>query len=247
MPLFSKDDDPVRSHLRKIGSYFTPETKPKSILVISAHYESSPSILVTSTPNPKMQFDYNGMPPKAYEFKYPAPGNPALAQRIKDLLTSKDISCELDPDRGIDHGVFVPLMIAFPEADIPVVEISLHKSFDPALHIQIGKALQPLREEGVLIIGSGMSFHDEAAMMAAKSSIGYEFDKALVEVITQNPKTRNETLTQWATLPGAKDAHKREEHLLPLLVVSGAAGDDVVGKADSFEAYHAHVSGFSFD
>jgi len=245
MPLFANDDDPVRSHLKKIGSCFTAGNEPKSILVISAHYETSPAILVTSSDKPGMHFDYNGMPPKAYEFKYPASGDPELASRVKALLSTNGISCDLDPDRGFDHGAFVPLMIAFPKANIPVVVLSLHTSLDPEMHIKIGEALQPLREEDVLVVGSGMSFHDEAAMRAAKTTLGYEFDQALVEVITKKSEKRNDVLKKWDTLPGAKEAHKREEHLLPLLVILGIAGDSPC-EADSFVAYNSYLSGFSF-
>jgi len=247
MPLFASNDDLVRSRLLKLGKTFTSENKPKSILVISAHYETGPSILVTSASQPEMYFDYYGFPKEAYNFKYSAPGNPKLAHQVKDLLTGSNIPCELDPKRGFDHGVFVPLMLAFPNADIPVITLSLHKSFDPTTHIRIGEALQPLRTEGVLIIGSGMSFHNMTpAMRSSSKFFGRDFDKALVEVMKKNPQDRNNILKEWFNLPGARNAHAREEHLLPLLVVAGVAGESI-GKADSFKAMKAYISGFAFE
>lgn len=248
MPLMANDNDPIRSHLLTVGSRFKQENmKPKSILIISAHYESAPSVLVTSSSKPDMYFDYYGFPPNTYKYKYPAPGDPGLASRIQTLLKNNNIPCEFDTKRGFDHGVFVPLMIAFPDADIPVVTLSLHASFNPELHLRMGQSLQPLREEGVLIIGSGMSYHNMGGMFKQSNKpLGKEFDEALCKLIT-NPdsKHRNEILSKWEQLPGARNAHPREEHLLPLLVVAGAAGSDV-GKSDSFLGMKAMVSGFTF-
>ena len=247
MPLFANNSDPVRKHLMRVGSHIEKDNmKPKAILVISAHYESDPSVLVTSAAKPDMYFDYYGFPAEAYKIKYPAPGDPELANRIKCLLGEKGIPCELDKKRGFDHGVFVPLMVAYPKADIPVVTLSLHSSFDPKLHIEMGEALQPLREEGVLIIGSGMSFHNMRARGPKGKPRGLDFDGALRQVITEmEPEKRNEILAKWDTLPGARNAHAREEHLLPLLVVAGAAGSQK-GHADSAEIMNAAISGFTF-
>lgn len=244
LPLMLKDDA-VRSHLLTFGSRFKQEyEKPKSILVISAHYESASSILVTSSSKPDMYFDYYGCPPDTYKYKYPAPGNPELASRIHTLLKNNKIPCELDTKRGFDHGVFIPLMLTFPDADIPVVTLSLHASFNPELHLRIGESLQALREEGVLIIGSGMSFHSKGG--TEKNPAGKDFDQALCKLMA-NPdsKYRNEMLSKWEQLPGARNAHPREEHLIPLHVVVGAAGSDV-GRNDSFVWMRTMLSTFTF-
>ena len=249
MPLFAENTDTIRAHLLKVGEkYKKEENKPRAILVISAHFETKPSLQVTSNPKPSMYFDYYGFPKEAYEIRYDAPGSPELAQKVKKLLSQNNIPCDLDSKRGFDHGVFVPLMIAFPEANIPVVTLSLHASFDPQLHINIGKALKPLREDNVLIIGSGMSFHNMRSMMSGKERkpAGHKFNEALSDVVTNTDVIeRNKRLVKWDSIPGARDSHPREEHFLPLLVIAGAAGDDI-GTVEKFLGYGSSLSGYSF-
>lgn len=236
--------DPVVNRLLQIGSHFNKQkNKPKAILVISAHYESNKSILVTSSPQPGRSFDGFG-----FESDYDPPGNPELAEQIKDLLTKNNIRCDLDPNRKFDHGVYGPLKVAFPKADIPVVALSLHTSLDPKIHLDIGKVLAILRKDNVLIIGSGMSFHNIGALFQFKRQkpAGYDFNQALVKAVTDpNAMSRNMLLRAWHKFPGAREAHPREDHLVPLFVIAGAAGSDV-GKADSFTAYGASISSFSF-
>ena len=133
--------------------------RPTAILVISGHWEEAqPTVHVGR--NPPLLFDYYGFPEHTYRLSYPAPGSPELAKRVRDLLAAAGIDSGEEAERGLDHGVFVPFLLVYPEADIPVVQLSLRQDLDPAAHLAIGRALAPLRDEGVLIVGSGMSFHN---------------------------------------------------------------------------------------
>jgi len=149
-------------------------------------------------------------------------------------LENADIATAADDKRGYDHGVFVPLLLAYPQADIPVIQLSLQKDLDPATHIAMGKALQPLRDEGVLIIGSGNTYHNMAVMMGrmktgdSGGAVDQGFDQWLIDATCHaNPEQRNALLENWADAPGARAAHPEEEHLIPLHVVAGAAGGDI--------------------
>lgn len=240
MHMYGGETDPIRNHLLKVGSFFNQETtKPKSILVISAHNEAAPSLRVTSVSQSYIDSEYK------------APGDPKLAKRVQDLLEKNDIPCNLDSKPNMDHGALTPLLISFPKADIPVEALSLHKSLSPEMHLKIGEALRPLRQEGVLIIGSGMSFHNLGSMFSSPNMFGnlkgYEFDQSLTETITHpDPVHRNEVLKQWESFPGARKAHPREEHLMPLFVIAGAAGSDVGNQYASFDFMGSAVSGYSF-
>lgn len=201
--------------------------RPKAIVVITAHWEA-PVATISSAQSPAMLYDYYGFPPESYQFKYPAAGSPALAQAMADLLSSAGIPARLDAKRDFDHGAFVPLMLMYPQADIPVVQLSLLNSFDPAAHIALGKALAPLREQGVLIVGSGMSFHNMQAffsgnpLVKGKSEV---FDAWLSETLTSSLSASEQhlRLENWTMAPEARFCHPREEHLLPLHVCFGAA------------------------
>ena len=183
-----------------------------------------------------MLYDYRGFPEESYNYKYPAPGSPSLADRISNLLNAADIPCRKESSRGWDHGVFVPLMLMYPDASVPIVAMSLHSSLDPAYHINLGKALAPLREEGVLIVGSGASFHNfdyffarDSATRARGVAHSHIWQDYLVETITSeniSVEEREERLLKWASAPSAREGHKRgqEEHLIPLHVVAGAGG-----------------------
>lgn len=204
---------------------------PKALLVISAHWEA-PVFTFQTHPVPGLLYDYHGFPSYTYRLTWPAPGAPALAKRAADLFAVAGIGTAFDEHRGFDHGVFVPLKIAFPEATIPCVQMSLKAGLDPEAHLAAGRALAPLRDEGVLIIGSGNSFHNMPALMAGMSGraqgvTGLDFDAWLSEAATHpDPRERNRRLIAWASAHGARHAHPREEHLLPLHVVAGAAGED---------------------
>ena len=140
--------------------------KPKALLVISGHWEAR-EFTVQSNPAPPLLFDYNGFPQHTYELTWPAPGDPALATRVGELLQGAGFETGTDTARGFDHGVFVPLKLVFPEADIPTVQLSLRSDLDPDAHLAVGRALAPLRDEGVLIIGSGNTYHNMGIMMQA--------------------------------------------------------------------------------
>jgi aromatic ring-opening dioxygenase catalytic subunit (LigB family) len=130
---------------------------PRALLVISAHWEAPVPTVMTSA-HPAILYDYGGFPPEAYRIEWPAPGDPALAARVRSLLEGAGFATAGDPKRGYDHGTFIPLKVAFPNADIPTVQLSLQGGLDPAVHLAIGRALAPLRDEDVLVLGSGMTF-----------------------------------------------------------------------------------------
>ena len=215
----------LAAYWRKVGE--VPSSPPRALLVVSAHWEAPVPTLMTS-PNPPMLFDYYGFPPAAYEIRWPAPGAPWLAPRIEELLGQADIPTAVDPERGFDHGTFVPLGRIFPKAEIPTLQLSLKQGLDPKLHLALGRALAPLREEGVFIIGSGMSYHNMRGFGAPQADAeATAFDAWLQETITLPRAERDQRLTAWEQAPSARRVHPREEHLLPLMVAAGAAGDDV--------------------
>jgi len=220
--------------------------RPDALLVISGHWEmQKPTVLAAS--HPYLLFEYYGFPPHTYQLTYPAPGAPQLAKRVRGLLAEAGFDSDEELDRGYDHGIFIPMKVAFPEADIPILQLSLQKSLDPALHIAIGKALAPLRAENVLIIGSGLSFHNLPALGDPRARAPAEaFDRWLTETLCDRPVEERETvLARWEAAPGSRICHPREEHLLPLMVAAGAGTGEpgrhtfsgtIWGKAVS--AYH---------
>ena len=200
-----------------------PET-PRAILIVSGHWETRGGFVFTGAKTPGLIFDYYGFPPETYALTYPAPGAPWLAERGAALLRDAGTPAGIDPARGFDHGVFVPLKVAFPDADVPIVQMSLEASLDPALHVRAGQALAPLRDEGVLILGSGMSFHNLRAYgdprVAEPSSA---FDHWLTGAAAAALPERADLLAAWETAPYARFCHPRAEHLLPLMVAAGAS------------------------
>ena len=205
--------------------------EPKAILVISAHWEASQPTL-QSAENPEMLYDYSGFPPEAYKISYPAPGQPSLAKEVQRELDKAGFNPGMDDLRGFDHGVFVPLKLIFPEADIPCFQLSLIKGLDPAQHIALGRALNFLRAQNVLIVGSGMSFHNMRAFFSNdqnKNGPDENFDEWLVKTCCSKTLTaaeRDHELINWSQAPSGRFCHPREEHLLPLHVCYGAAGPD---------------------
>lgn len=200
--------------------------RPKAFVVISGHWETQ-SFTVSTNPAPGMLFDYSGFPPHTYELCYPAKGDPVIANRITGLLAKADISHETDAVRGFDHGVFVPMLIVDPDGEIPVVMISIRKDFDPAAHIALGEALAPLRDEGVVIVGSGNSYHNMMSFRDGETRNSQVFDRWLQDAVTQRDfAARKAALLQWEQAPMARDAQPREDHLIPLMTVIGAGGSD---------------------
>ncbi|WP_373020980.1 class III extradiol ring-cleavage dioxygenase [Thiomicrorhabdus sp.] len=203
--------------------------KPSAIIVISAHWEAKKPT-ITSGAHPSLIYDYSGFPPESYLIEYPAPGNVELASEIHSLLNKHGLGAELDDQRGFDHGLFVPLKIMYPEADIPCVQVSLVKTLDPKLHIQIGKALSELSHENLLIIGSGFSFHNMRAFFsppnAEAENMNESFEAWLIDTCS-NPdideQERTRRLENWEQAPFARYCQPREEHLMPLHVCYGVA------------------------
>jgi aromatic ring-opening dioxygenase catalytic subunit (LigB family) len=218
---------------------------PKAIVVVSAHWEER-AFSVTTGKNPPLLFDYYGFPEHTYQLRYDAPGAPELAQRIRDLLEGAGLETAADAGRGFDHGVFVPFKLIYPDADIPVVQLSLKAGLDPAEHIRAGRALEPLRREGVLIVGSGMSYHNMRGFGrgTADSEV---FDTWLTAAATaETAAARNEKLAHWDQAPAARRVHPREEHLLPLMVAAGAAGEDTGRRIFTDHVMAVQVSAYAF-
>jgi aromatic ring-opening dioxygenase catalytic subunit (LigB family) len=217
--------------------------KPDAILVISAHWEEKEATLL-GAPNPSMFYDYYGFPDEAYAITYPAPGSPELAKRIVELLNENNIPTRIDPQRGYDHGLFIPLKLMYPQADIPALQLSLLRGLNPSAHLALGKALRGLMKENILVIGSGFSFHNLRAFFGhpfdTPDPANDAFQDWLVEVCTSavpQPE-REKRLIDWEKAPSARYCHPREEHLLPLHVCMGLAGgpakvifdDQILGK-----------------
>jgi aromatic ring-opening dioxygenase catalytic subunit (LigB family) len=198
-------------------------TIPRAVLVISGHWEC-PDFTVSTAERPGMVYDYYGFPEYTYRITYPAPGYPNLAARVRALLEAGGLTCRADPDRGFDHGTFSLMQTMYPEARMPVVQLSLREDFDPAAHVEAGRLLAPLRDEAVLIVGSGLSYHNLRTLDSRGAAPSRQFDSWLQETLLQtSPAERVERLTRWTSAPAARAAHPREDHLLPLMVAVGAA------------------------
>ncbi|WP_323018580.1 class III extradiol ring-cleavage dioxygenase [Castellaniella sp.] len=200
---------------------------PRAILMISAHWITRDRLKITSHPQPGMVYDYHGFPADTYELHYPAPGSPRLSARLKDLLSAKNIPISEDSRRGYDHGAFVPAYIMYPKAQIPMVQLSIEAGFDPSWHHALGAALQPLRDENILIVGSGLSFHNLRSFGPAAREPSALFDAWLQEALVDTtPDQRQDHLRHWDDAPAARICHPMEDHLTPLFVADGAAGKD---------------------
>lgn len=235
----------LREFLEKIPSRLS--ASPSAIVVVSAHWEEK-IFTIQSTPKPRMIYDYFGFPPKTYELNYPSAGSPELALEISQLLSKNQIQHQLDAQRGYDHGVYVPLLIAFPEAQIPVLQISLRADLDPAAHFKLGQALKPLREQNVLILGSGFSYHNLRGIPDRKG-VSHVFDRWLSQTLCEmEPTERAERLMDWASAPQARLAHPREEHLVPLLVCAGAGETDACIQiySENLPSWNVQMSCFEF-
>ncbi|WP_221801308.1 DODA-type extradiol aromatic ring-opening family dioxygenase [Oceanobacter mangrovi] len=207
--------------------------KPDAILLISAHWEEQVATVTTGS-TPELIYDYYGFPPETYSIKYPAPGHPQLAEKVMQSLQAAGLPVRGDARRGFDHGMFVPLKILFPEADIPVVQLSLVHSLNPDVHLAIGEALQGLEFENLLVLGSGFSFHNMRAFFAPNTrelqARNEAFESWLLETCSSDRLSeteRKERFSGWEKAPEARFCHPREEHLLPLHVCYGMAGKAV--------------------
>jgi aromatic ring-opening dioxygenase catalytic subunit (LigB family) len=220
----SRDVETLRAYFAALPEQLP--APPKALLVVSAHWEE-PAPTVMTSPRPPILYDYYGFPPESYTIEWPAPGDPALAARVVELLGAAGIRAATDARRGFDHGTFIPFKVSWPDADVPTIQLSLVDGLDPAAHLAIGRALAPLRDEGVLILGSGLSFHNLGALRSgAGRRASVELDGWLREAVAAAPEARDRLLLGWESAPSARAAHPREEHLLPLMVAAGAAGAD---------------------
>lgn len=222
--------------------------KPKAILLVSAHWLES-EFRVTGAAQPGLIYDYYGFPAHTYELRYPAPGHPELASRIVELLGAAGLDACRDEARGYDHGMFIPLKLMFPDAQIPVVQLSLRKDLDPRVLLEAGRVLAGLRDEGVLIVGSGMSFHNMRGYGDARfGPISGEFDAWLGSVIEAPAQQREAALADWEQAPSARLCHPEggEEHLLPLMLVVGAANDSSGRRLFSDRVMETTLSAFGF-
>ena len=197
---------------------------PKAILMVSGHWEAR-EVRVMHSAHPPMVYDYYGFPPETYEITYPAPGAPALAEKTAELIRSAGLSVALDDTQGYDHGAFVPAYAMYPKADVPMYQVSMLSNYDPATHFRLGQALAPLRDEGVLILGSGLSYHNLRAFGPGAKIPSTAFDAWLNEVLALPPAEREAALMDWEKAPHARVAHAHEDHLVPLFVALGAAAD----------------------
>ncbi len=231
MPLLGKQPN-LAHHMQEVVKLLP--SKPTSIVVLSAHWEANPIEITTSNGPQKLLFDYGGFPPETYKYEYPAPGNPELSLRIQHLLLGEGIVSTFDNARGLDHGVFVPLKIMYPDADIPVVAVSLAASLDPLVNMKIGHALAPLRDDGILILGSGYTFHNMRSFFNptdASFQASDDFNEWLKETLSPSTLSSSSSsstvmkdrLLHWTKAPGARTCHPREEHLIPLFMVAAAA------------------------
>jgi aromatic ring-opening dioxygenase catalytic subunit (LigB family) len=215
---------------------------PRAVLVVSAHWREAAPTVHAGT-HPGLLFDYYNFPADTYRLTWPAPGAPKLAARVAALLHAAGFEPAMETTRGWDHGVFIPFKLIWPAADVPVAQLSLRQDLDPATHIAIGRALAPLRGEDVLIIGSGMSYHNLGNFFSGRGNAdSAAFDAWLDETLRAPAEDRTRRLIAWQEAPGAIACHPEAEHLLPLHVVAGAAGaaagrrtfhDNILGKAIS--------------
>lgn len=200
---------------------------PRAILVVSAHWEEE-EFAVMAGASPPMVYDYYGFPEPLYHIDYPAAGAPQLAQRVHALVRESGLPARLDTQRGFDHGTYAILAVTHPEADVPVMQVSLRSDYDPRAHFRLGRALAPLREQGVLIIGSGSSYHNLRRFFHGEQrrQDSAQFDAWMRETLESTPLKRTAGLLEWERAPAARAAHPREDHLMPLHVAVGAAEDE---------------------
>ncbi|XP_039762230.1 extradiol ring-cleavage dioxygenase-like isoform X1 [Pararge aegeria] len=230
MPLLGdKDSIGLTRFLRDEVKKYVNLKELKAIILVTAHWEES-KVTISSSEHHDLYFDYYGFPPETYKYRYDAPGDPELAKRIHTELTKAGIDSKLDPKRGWDHGVFVPMMLINPTADIPIIQISVLANQNPEEHYNLGQVLHQFRKEGIAIFGSGMSYHNMREFRFSRNTgrvVNEEFDAFLYNACTSTNEKRKEQLLVWEKQPGASDAHppRAAEHLMPLIVIAGAGGE----------------------
>ncbi len=238
-------NDPAHANLNRfLRAYPATIDKPDAIVVVSAHWEEA-EVAITAASAPALLFDYHGFPAETYDYRYPAPGDPQLASRVHGLLQQAGIAARLDDERGLDHGVFVPLLLMYPQADIPCIQVSLRAGLDAELHVRIGEALGELKSDNLLVLGSGFSFHNMHALMSksddAPDAQNQAFEAWLADTCTNlalSEAERRQRLVDWQAAPHAAYCHPREEHLLPLQVCYG------LGQGAARMVFQDTVAGF---
>ena len=250
-PMMIPDGALGSAFLKRLGQELG---KPDAILIASAHWETELPA-VSGAERPETIYDFSGFPPAFYQVQYPAPGAPALAARVATLLALADLPARIDPAQGLDHGAWVPLRLMYPDADIPVAQISVQHHLGPVHHLQLGRALAPLRDEGVLILGAGNMTHNLADAFrrmregadATPDAWALAFDRWVTDAATQG---RFDDLVNYRELaPHARMAHPRDEHYLPLLVAAGAGGDGAKATRlnDEFLLGNLSQAAYAFD
>lgn len=237
--------DKMENWLKNLAS--TLKQQPSAIIIISAHWETKDQVCVTSGSMPKLIYDYYGFPAHTYELTYPSPGSPKLAKQVVEQLNNDDIVCETDSERGFDHGVFIPLKLIYPAANIPIVQLSLRADLDPSFHIRVGESLSAFRNKNIIIVGSGMSYHNLNKFMKGTGAEdeSLAFNQWLTKSCLLETQERNRQLIKWYLAPFAKVSHPREEHLLPLMVIAGSATEK--GKTIySDQVMGTHISAIQF-
>lgn len=222
-PTLPLSDTPARAFLGELGGM---TARPRAILVISAHWETTTPTIGAVDRNETMH-DFGGFPRALYQLRYPAPGSPPVAARVSELLRASGLECETDRGRGLDHGAWVPLLLMYPQADIPVLQLSVQPHLGPEHHLRIGRALAPLRQEGVLIIGSGSLTHDLSEFRGqAPNDPAPDWVNAFADYFHSALTTGqiDDLIDYRRRAPFAVKNHPSEEHLLPLYVALGAAG-----------------------
>ena len=233
--MLALSEGPAHQFLSTVGQHIE---RPRAILVVSAHWESVGGPTISITSQPETIHDFGGFPDELYHIEYPAPGVPEIAAQAVNLLSANGFTVKTDAYRGLDHGAWVPLSLIYPKADIPVFQISLINGAGPETHYRLGLSLQPLRNQGVLIIGSGSLTHN------LREAMSYQLGDATPDWVTDFDHWVENTLggghieallAYRKTAPFAQKNHPTEEHFLPIFVALGAVGEH-------FSAVHAHTS-----
>ena len=234
-PMMALEPSPARDFLAGLGAQLPP---PRAILVVSAHHDAAyqgDKATVTASPAPPTIHDFGGFPYELFAMRYPAPGDPALAARVVDLLAKRGLAITAAPVRGLDHGAWVPLSLIYPAADIPVVQLSIASNASPEWHHMLGQALAPLRDDGVLIIGSGSITHNLRALFSARLPIDAPAP-AWVTGFTDWVAERmavgaiDDVLHSVERAPHGRDNHPTPDHILPLFVAMGAGGEPFIAE-----------------
>ena len=213
--------------------------------MVTGHWEAE-RFTASSAERPGMIYDYSGFPAHTYQIRYPAPGSAAVAERTRELLAKAGLPAGLDDQRGYDHGTFTPLAVMYPDADVPIVMLSLRHGYDPDEHLAAGRALKPLRDEGVVILGSGLSWHNLRMFGPAAQGPSRQFDDWLGKTLESPPAERTRRLKEWSSAPAARLAHPEEDHFVPLMVAVGAAEDEAATRIYHEEGFMGGVTASSY-